>query len=77
MTVLGCGRKLTLVLSLMMLFSGLALATPWPDFRGPFGDGHVRAVDDAAPVNLPTVWSETENVAWKTPIPHKGWSSPV
>jgi len=44
----------------------------WPDFRGPQGDGHV--VGDAV---LPLTWSETENVVWKTPIPHKGWSTPV
>ena len=26
---------------------------------------------------LPTTWSETEHVRWKTPIHGKGWSSPV
>ena len=26
---------------------------------------------------LPEVWGTTRNVAWKTPIPGKGWSSPV
>ena len=44
---------------------------PWPQFRGPTGQGHAAARD------LPTVWSETENVAWKTPLPGEGWSSPV
>ncbi|HEY2911064.1 MAG TPA: PQQ-binding-like beta-propeller repeat protein [Gemmataceae bacterium] len=43
----------------------------WPSFRGPTGDG----LSDAK--NLPTVWSETENIRWKTPIHGKGWSSPV
>lgn len=28
-------------------------------------------------VDLPDTWSETENVAWKTPISGYGWSSPV
>lgn len=49
----------------------------WPEFRGPFGDGHVQAPGDSTPSGLPTRWSETENVIWKTPIPLKGWSTPV
>ncbi len=43
----------------------------WPQFRGPQGDGHTAAT------GLPLKWSETENVAWKTPIPGNGHSSPV
>lgn len=43
----------------------------WPQFLGPNGDGHSSATD------LPATWSETENIAWKTPIHGKGWSSPV
>jgi outer membrane protein assembly factor BamB len=43
----------------------------WPEFRGP------AAMGDAADKGLPVRWSETENVAWKTPIPGLGWSSPV
>ncbi len=43
----------------------------WLEFRGPTGQG----ISDAT--GLPTTWSETENVRWKTEIPGKGWSSPV
>jgi hypothetical protein len=43
----------------------------WPQFRGPGGQGHSTAT------NLPIQWSESDNVAWKTPIPGRGWSSPV
>jgi outer membrane protein assembly factor BamB len=43
----------------------------WPQFRGPDGQGH------SAETGLPLTWSETENVAWKTPIPGLGWSSPA
>ncbi len=43
----------------------------WPEFRGPTGDGHSTCR------GLPITWSETENVAWKTAIPGRGWSSPV
>ena len=49
----------------------------WPEFRGPYGNGHVAAPGDDKPVGLPLTWSETENVRWKTPIPHRGWSTPV
>lgn len=44
----------------------------WPEFRGPTGDGHAGATAE-----LPLQWSETNHVVWKTPIPHKGWSTPV
>ncbi|MBY0231160.1 MAG: PQQ-binding-like beta-propeller repeat protein [Gemmataceae bacterium] len=50
----------------------LALAAPdWPEFRGPTGQGVSTAK------RVPTKWSPTENVAWKTDIPGFGWSSPV
>jgi outer membrane protein assembly factor BamB len=44
--------------------------SPWPQFRGPGGQGRI---DGTAPV----VWGEGKNVVWKTPVPGKGWSSPV
>lgn len=40
--------------------------------RGPEGQGHAAEARD-----LPVRWSETENIAWKTPLPGRGWSSPV
>jgi outer membrane protein assembly factor BamB len=43
----------------------------WPSFRGPSGDGRSTAK------NVPIHWSESEHIAWKTPIPGRGWSSPV
>ena len=45
----------------------------WPEFRGPTGDGHAGA--QAA--GLALTWDETNNVRWKTEIPHRGWSTPV
>jgi outer membrane protein assembly factor BamB len=47
----------------------------WPDYRGPTGDGLVP--DGTNATALPLRWSETENVKWKTAIPHRGWSTPV
>ncbi len=43
---------------------------PWPQFRGPGGQGHATG-------DLPVSWGEGKNVAWKTPLKGKGWSSPV
>lgn len=52
------------------VFTGLALAENWTEFRGDSGIGH--AVGSA-----PVSWSEDENVVWKTPVQGNGWSSPV
>lgn len=54
----------------------VATPTGWPEFRGPFGDGHAAA-DGAKPVGLPLHWSESGNVVWKTKIPLRGWSTPA
>ena len=54
-----------------------AVWADWPEFRGPWGDGHVSAPGASAPTGLPVNWSETENVRWRTEIPHRGWSTPV
>ncbi len=69
-------------LSLLLGFTWLALVNPaaradWPEFRGPWGDGHVSAPGDSKLVGFPLHWSETNNVKWKTEIPFRGWSTPV
>ena len=43
----------------------------WPGYRGPTGDGHAVAANLPLDLNAPT------NLAWKTPIPGVGWSTPV
>lgn len=48
-----------------------ASVVEWPEWRGPGGQGH------APGRGLPAHWNESRNVAWKTPIPGRGWSSPV
>lgn len=65
---------------LLLSLAGLAdqsARADWPEFRGPRGDGHVPAPDGNRRLGLPLRWSETENVKWKTEIPHRGWSTPV
>lgn len=49
----------------------LAHAADWPQFRGGDGQGH------SPETGLPLEWSETENIAWKTPLAGLGWSSPA
>ena len=60
------------LLSLCLLMPTLASAAdPWPQMRGPTQHGVAEAPA------LPLTWSEDDHVAWKTPIPGEGWSSPV
>jgi len=64
------------LLLLAVLLATLAIdcsaqVAAWPQFRGPGGQGHV------AKANVPTHWSETENICWKAAVPGLGWSSPV
>jgi outer membrane protein assembly factor BamB len=43
----------------------------WPQFRGPNASGV------STNTSLPDKWSATENVAWKTDLPGRSWSSPI
>lgn len=64
----------------MMCFVVLApglVQADWPEFRGPTGMGHASHANSTLPLELPLRWNETENVRWKTAIPHRGWSTPV
>ena len=67
---------LIVLLALWSLASAVARAG-WPEFRGPWGNGHASAPGDAKLAGLPLHWSETNNVKWKTAIPFKGWSAPL
>ncbi len=55
-----------------LLLASLPLrAENWPEWRGPRLDG------TSAERGLPTKWSATENVAWKTALPGEGHASPI
>ena len=43
----------------------------WPQWRGPYQNG----VSDAK--NLPTTWSGSENIVWKTPLPAWSGGTPI
>jgi outer membrane protein assembly factor BamB len=64
-------RRTAICAIAIVTIAATARAADWPQFRGPDGQGH------SLEKNLPLAWSETENVAWKTPLPGLGWSSPV
>ena len=61
----------------LLSFGAHAAKVEWPDYRGPFGDGHVSAPGETKLIGLPLDWSETNHVKWKTPIHGRSWSSPV
>jgi len=54
-----------------MAFAAADAGENWPQLRGPASLG----IDDGD--KLPDRWSATENVAWKTDLPGRGWSSPI
>ncbi len=54
-----------------LLVCSVVAAEEWPGWRGPRGDG------TSLETGIPIRWSQTENVAWKVPIPGIGHSSPV
>ncbi|MCX6928608.1 MAG: PQQ-binding-like beta-propeller repeat protein [Verrucomicrobia bacterium] len=62
---------LSVVLATLLMAGKGEAAKDWPQFRGPRGDG------SATTKNLPLVWSKTNNIAWKSPVPGRGRSSPV
>jgi outer membrane protein assembly factor BamB len=60
------------VLALLTICSLTVYAEDWRRFRGPAGSG--VAIDSES---LPTAWSPEANLAWKTPLPGPGASSPI
>ena len=68
---------LTLTIAISLACAGLsflaesAAAGNWPQWRGPDGSGisHEK--------NLPSEWSPTKNIKWKTPIEGRAHSSPI
>jgi outer membrane protein assembly factor BamB len=60
------------IILLIAAFASISVhAQDWRQFRGPTGQG--LADGDGFPIE----WSETKNIAWKTAVPGRGWSSPV
>src|SRR5262245_80212 len=64
-------RHAMFVLSLYVGTATAGAGENWPNFHGPTQNSHSDST------GLPLTWSESENVAWKTPLHDSGWSSPV
>jgi outer membrane protein assembly factor BamB len=63
---------ITVISTLLFINSAGAFAgTSWPQWRGPSGQGISEEK------NLPTTWSPTKNIKWKTQITGRGHSSPI
>ncbi len=60
-----------LLTALLLVTPCLAAGDDWPQWRGPTLNG-------ASPSgNLPTTWSTTENIAWRTKLPAWAGSTPI
>ncbi|MCG9126347.1 PQQ-binding-like beta-propeller repeat protein [Candidatus Poribacteria bacterium] len=78
-----CISRVITVVSLVILFFSMTSCAPvifdidnatsknWHQWRGPNNDGVSNATD------VPTTWSQTENVKWRFPLPGEGASTPV
>ncbi len=58
-------------LAVLLTFTAIAGAQDWPAFRGPTGDG------EAPPQDVPTTWSDKNNVKWKVALPRPANGSPI
>jgi outer membrane protein assembly factor BamB len=70
------GLLLSTVVCLIAVFAlgsqgGEAKGGNWPQWRGPEGQGV------SVETGVPTEWSATKNIKWKTPIAGRGHSSPI
>jgi outer membrane protein assembly factor BamB len=69
---IGIAFVIAMLTSLVFINSAGATGNAsWPQWRGPSGQG---TSDEK---NLPTQWSATSNIKWKTPIAGRGHSSPI
>jgi outer membrane protein assembly factor BamB len=73
-------RRIILVSAFWLIAVGeLSLAAPptspdtdWPQFLGPRGSARAAQSSD-----IPLRWNDRLNILWRTPLPGRGWSSPV
>jgi hypothetical protein len=68
MFVVAIFRQLCIFLSFLV---GSVHAQDWSMWRGARGDGISQETQ------VPTEWTGDKNIAWKTPVPGRGLSSPI
>ncbi len=71
MPLAGKGLAVALFAALSVSTAAASDVDHWPQWRGPSLDG----TSDAT--GLPTTWSTTDNVKWKTPLPSWSGSTPA
>ncbi len=64
-------KKLLTFLFLVLALMSSAHATDWPQWRGPYFNG---STDET---NLPSDWSQTENIVWSVDLPGTSEATPV
>jgi outer membrane protein assembly factor BamB len=64
-------RRISLALLIVSSLTTVGSAANWPQWRGPDGSGISNEK------NLPSEWTPTKNIKWKTPINGRGHSSPI
>lgn len=64
-------RVAVCVLTTSLSLRAVAAEPDWAAFRGPSGMGV------SSTKGLPVTWGSSENIAWKTPLPGPGASSPI
>ena len=60
-----------LFLPLSICTAATALGANWPAWRGPEANGVTSEPQ------LPSEWSDSKNIRWKTPLPDRGNSTPI
>ena len=67
------GHRTYIITTLLIALPHAAGAENWPAWRGPRGDG------TSLETNVPTEWSGTRNVLWKTPRPNntRSYCTPI
>ncbi|MEN6336317.1 MAG: PQQ-binding-like beta-propeller repeat protein [Phycisphaerales bacterium] len=68
---MGSSKHLVLSLGWILVFSMVAGATDWPQWRGPFFDG---STDDQG---VPASWDSAKGVAWSSPLPGPSGATPI
>jgi outer membrane protein assembly factor BamB len=63
-------NRFACIASLLLLHTTNAHADNWPQWRGVQGDGISKEK------NIPTKWSKSEKVAWRTPMPGQAGATP-
>ena len=64
-------RAQLLAVVITILSASHLFASDWPRFRGPNGSGI------STESNVPTEWSSTNNLRWRSELPGPGTSSPI